>query len=218
MAAVPVFDVNGERTGEVEIDPALLGGRVRTALLKQAIVAHLDHQRQRSARTRSRGMVVGSTRKIYRQKGTGRARMGTLRTVIRRGGGVAFAKQAPFGRKTLPRKMRTLARNSAVLAKIQSQDALIIDGLELDAPKTRVMAKLLAGVGASRGCVFATRGPDANVYLSGRNLPKTEIRAVEQLNAYEVLRRPKLVFTKPAFEAFCQMAEAGRSGSRNRQG
>jgi len=163
-------------------------------------------------------MVVGSTRKLYRQKGTGRARAGTVRTGIRRGGGVTFAKQGPFPRKVLPRKMRSLARNSAVLAKIQSQDALVVDGFELDEPKTRVMVKLLTEVGAATGCVFATREPDANVYLSGRNIPKTEIRAVNQLTAYEVLRRKKLVFTKPAFEAFCRMAQAGGSGSSDRQG
>ena len=214
MVTIPVYDCSGQRTGELEIDPALLGGRVRPALLKQAVVAHLDHQRQHSARTRSRGMVSGSTRKIYRQKGTGRARMGTVRTVIRRGGGVAFAKQAPFSRKGFPRKMRVLARNSAILAKIQDEDVMVVEGYQPQAPKTRELAVMLAKIGASSGCVFATPDLDQNVYLSGRNLPKTEIRTVAQLNAYEVLRRKKLVFTKAAFEGFCEMVRGREKAVR----
>ena len=200
MLAVPVFDMNGRRKGQMEIDPQLLGGRVRVRLLKQAIVAYLDHQRQDSARTKGRSDVEGSTRKLYRQKGTGNARAGTLRTPIRRGGGRAFAKRGPRATKELPRKMRRLARNSALLAKIQAEDVLIVDEMQFPEIKTKAMTSMLSALGVDTSCVLATHGHDRNVYLSARNIPCTDVRLAEELNAYEVLRRRKLVFTKPAFE------------------
>ncbi len=201
MIDVPVFNMAGEQTGSMQIDEAILGTRVRPRLMKQAIVAYLAAQRQGSARTKSKGMIEGSTRKLFRQKGTGNARMGQVRTPIRRGGGVAFAKTARDFRRDMPKKARRLARNSAILAKIRSNDALIVDPLELAQPKTRELAKVFKAVGASAGCVLALGQPSDVLYKSGRNIAKTEIRPVSELCAYEVLRRKKLVFTKSAFEA-----------------
>jgi len=208
MVSIPVYNVVGERTGDVDIDDALLGGRVRPHLLKQAIVTYLDHQRHHSAHTRSRGMVTGSTRKLYRQKGTGRARMGMARMPIRRGGGVTFAKKAPFPRKRLPRSLRSLAWKNAILAKIKTNDALILDDFVCERPQTNTLAKTLSRVGVEAGCLLAIPAIDRAVYLSGRNIPKTEVRPISQLNAYEILRRRKLVFTKPAFDVLKESLEA----------
>jgi large subunit ribosomal protein L4 len=213
MLAVPVFTVQGERTGEVQIDPDLLGGRIRPRLIKQAIVAFLDHQRQHSARTKGRSQVEGSTRKLYRQKGTGNARAGAIRTPVRRGGGRTFAKRAPRAAKGFPRKMRRLARNSAILAKIRANDVLIVDGLVCDPVRTKTVASMLAALGADAGCVLATLEHDHNVYLSARNIQAADVRVVEELSAYEVLRRRKLIFTKPAFERLASSpAAAGDAG------
>lgn len=200
MLAVPVFTMKGEQSGEVEIDPAVLGGRVRPRLIKQAIVAFLDHQRQDSARTKGRGDVVGSTRKLFRQKGTGNARAGNIRTPVRRGGGRTFAKRGPRTTKALPKKMRRLARNSAILAKLQANDVLIVDDLKCPRIQTKTMAAMLSALHIERGCILATHEHDRNVYLSGRNIPEADIRLVDELNAYEVLRRRKLIFTRPAFQ------------------
>lgn len=202
MLAVPVVDIQGKRQGEMSVDPELLGGQVRASLLKQAIVAFLDRQRQRSARTKRKSDVEGSTRKLYRQKGTGNARMGQIRTPIRRGGGRAFGRRIPGRVKELPRAMRRLARANAVLAKLQAEDVLILDGLSLSQPKTKTMAGIFAALGAERGCLLAVEAPNANVHLSCRNLPRSQAMVVDDLNAYAVLRRKKLVFTKPAFERF----------------
>jgi large subunit ribosomal protein L4 len=161
--------------------------------------------RQGSAHTKSRADVEGSSRKIYRQKGTGRARMGNARTPVRRGGGMAFAKRPRDFRQAMPVKMRRLARNNAVLAKIQADAALIVDGLKVDAPKTGPLAKLLKAVQAERGCVLATNGLDLNVYKSGRNIPRTEITDVAALNAYQILSRRKLIFTREAFNRFKEL-------------
>lgn len=200
MLAVPVFTMHGKQTGEAEIDPAILGGRVRPRLIKQAIVAYLDHQRQRSARTKGRSDVEGSTRKLYRQKGTGNARAGTIRTPIRRGGGRAFAKRVPRTTKELPKKMRRLARNSAILAKLLANDALIVDDLTCPQVKTKTIVSMLSALDARRGFLLAMHEPDRAVHLSARNIPHGDVRLVEELNAYDVLRRKKLIFTRPAFE------------------
>jgi large subunit ribosomal protein L4 len=212
MLTVPVYNPSGTKIGDESLDEELLGGRVNAALLKQAVVAYHANRRQGSAQTKSRADVEGSSRKIYRQKGSGRARMGNVRTPQRRGGGMAFAKRPRDFRQTLPVKMRRLARNQAVLAKIQSADALIIEGLKIEAPKTAPFARMLAAVEADRGCVFATRGIDTGIYRSGRNIPRTEITDVAALNAHQILSRRKLVFTREAFEQFKAIVGVGGGG------
>jgi large subunit ribosomal protein L4 len=202
MLNVPVYNEAGEQVGTESIDAALLGGEVKPALLKQAVVMYHANRRQGHAVTRGRSEVKGSSRKLYRQKGTGRARMGNVRTPIRRGGGMTFAKKVRDFRQAMPRKMRRQARNQAVLAKIQREDALILDGLQLDAPKTRRVAAFFRAVNAERGCVFATNGRDELLYKSSRNIPRTEIRNVHDLNAFDVLSRRKLIFTREAFATF----------------
>lgn len=201
MIDVPVFNMSGEQTGTLQMDEQLLGGEVRHDLLKQAVLMWQTHQRQGSARTKSRSMVAGSTRKLYRQKGTGNARMGTVRTNIRRGGGVAFAKRERNYRPAMPKKMRQLARRSALLAKLQSNAVAVIDDLKISEPKTKVFYGMLQKLGADQGCLLALGSPNEVVYRSGRNIPKTEIAPIYDLNAYEILRRRKVLLTKEAFDA-----------------
>jgi len=198
MLDVPVYNENGDQVDTMPVEEGLLGERVRPALLKQAVVMYLANRRQGSAATRSRGMVVGSTKKLYRQKGTGNARVGNARTAIRRGGGVAFAKRPRDFRQAMPKKMRRLARNNAVLAKILTGDLLILDQLQYEQPKTKRFATLLQTLKADRGCTIALADGNENVYLSARNLPRTDVRPVGELNAYDVLSRNRLVMTRDA--------------------
>ncbi|MEW6249397.1 MAG: 50S ribosomal protein L4 [Planctomycetota bacterium] len=214
MISLPVYNATGQKIGDEQLDEALLGGEVNAALLKQAVVMYHANERQGTVRTKSRGEVAGSSRKLYRQKGTGRARAGNVRTPVRKGGGHAFAKRPRDFRQDMPAKMRRLARNQAVLAKIQAQDALIVDGLTLTAPQTAPFARLLGAVDAGRGCVVATNGLDVNVYKSGRNIPRTEITDVAALNAHLILSRRKLIFTREAFETFKQLAGPGGAAAR----
>lgn len=208
MLSVPLFNMTGTKLGSVEVDPARLGGRVRHALIKQAIVTYLDHQRQGSARTKGKAQTEGSTRKLYRQKGTGNARMGQIRTPIRKGGGRAFAKRIPPATKDISKKMRRLARDNAVLAKIQAEEVVILDELRCPQPKTKVFAKMLSALHAEAGCLLAMHQRDDNAYKSGRNIARTDIRIVDELNAYDVLRRPRVIFTRPAFERLLERATA----------
>lgn len=212
MISVPVYNTSGQKVGDEQIDEALLGGEVNAGLLKQAVVQYHANRRQGTAQTKSRADVQGAKKKLYRQKGTGRARAGNLRTPVRRGGGHAFAKRPRDFRQAMPTKMRRLARNQAVLAKVQSESALIIDGLRIDAPKTKPFAKMLAAVQADGGCVLATNGIDRNVYKSGRNIPRTEITDVVMMNAYQILSRRKLIFTREAFAKFKEIVGAAGAG------
>ncbi len=200
MIDVPVYDTQGNQTGTVQVDEAVLGGEVNVDLLKQAVVSWRANQRQGSARTKSCGMVQGSTRKLYRQKGTGNARMGNARTNIRRGGGVTFAKADRSFRRDLPKRMKQLARNSALLAKLQASDVAVVDGLAMESPRTKELFGVLKALGGDDGCVLALDAPSDAIYKSGRNIPRTEIRQVQDLNAYEILRRRKLLMTKGALE------------------
>jgi large subunit ribosomal protein L4 len=195
---VPVYNMDGEQTGSIQVDESLLGDHVRYDLLKQAIVMWQLNQRQGSARTKSRGMIVGSTRKLYRQKGTGNARMGNVRTPIRRGGGVTFAKQQQRIRREMPRKMKQSARNSALLAKLKAGGVIVVDPLAFDEIKTKTFVEMLRKLDADRGCVVVLDAPNEAVYRSGRNIPRTEIRQVYDLNAYEILLRRKVIFTRQA--------------------
>jgi large subunit ribosomal protein L4 len=210
MLTVPIYNPAGEKIGDEQLDEQLLGGKVSAALLKQAVVMYQANRRQGTAKTKTRGEVQGSSRKLYRQKGTGRARAGNLRTPVRKGGGHTFAKAPRDFRQLMPKKMRRLARNHAVLSKIESADALILDGLRADRPKTKPLAQVLSALSADRGCVLATPGVDRNLYLSGRNLPRTEILDVAELNAMHVLSRRKLIFTREAFVRFRDSLAGGK--------
>ena len=152
MIELPVLDNSGKKVDALNIDEAQLGSEVRPALLKQAYVMFHANRRQGSARTKSRGMVDGSTRKLYRQKGTGNARAGSVRTSIRKGGGVTFAKDANTGkwRQRMPRKMRRLANRNALLAKLVDGEVKCLDTLNLDSPRTKDMKAVLDACGVER--------------------------------------------------------------------
>src|SRR5271156_2391847 len=154
MIDVPVFDQSGQKVESLSLDEAKLGGAVRVNLLKQALVIYHANQRQGTVQTLARGEVEGSTRKIFRQKGTGNARMGTIRQPVRKGGGHAKQKRPKDWRQGLPRKARRLATRSAILSKIQSKDIRVVDGLALEQPKTKIVAELFKALGVDRSCLL----------------------------------------------------------------
>lgn len=195
-----MYNLNGEKIDTVTVDEALFGSKVNAALLKQAIVAYHTAKRRGTATTRSRAMVTGSTRKLFRQKGTGYARRGAVRSNIVRGGGVAFAKLPRSFRKKLPRKMRKAALDSAILAKMLGEDLMVIDGLEVREPKTRRIADLLRNLHIDRSCLLTLADRDRNVYLSARNVPNLTVRITGELNAFDVATRQKMLVTSEAMK------------------
>jgi len=169
------------------------------------------NKRQGTAATKNRGLVAGSTRKLYRQKGTGHARAGTVRTPVRVGGGVAFAKSVRDFSQRMPKRQRRLARDSAVLAKLQSGSVVVVDELKFEAPKTKEFARVLANLKIERSCLVTIPQRDDNLYKSARNVPKVSVMAVGDLNAGDICNRQKMLFTREAFQAFLNRDEVTQS-------
>lgn len=230
MIELPIYDSNGKKVDSLQIDAETLGGEVRYALLKQAYVITHGNQRQGSARTKSRGDVHGSTRKLFKQKGTGNARAGAARTPIRKGGGVTFKKtrtREDF-RTELPKKMRRLANRNALLAKLIDNEVKCFAALDFKAPKTADFAKLMASVGIDRTCLVATDGTNRNAILSARNIDGVDVCRIDQLNAFALLNHRYLVVDKAALVSFLNetcfgsddaapaAAPAAKSGSKSK--
>ncbi|HOT71897.1 MAG TPA: 50S ribosomal protein L4 [Anaerohalosphaeraceae bacterium] len=199
MIDVAVYNREGQEVERIQVNEELLDGQVRSALLKQAIVMYHANQRVGTAATKNRGRVEGSTRKIYRQKGTGNARMGTVRTPIRKGGGVAFAKLPRDFSQRMPKKQRRLARDSAILSKLQSGQVVVVDELNFTQPKTREFARILKNLKIDRSCLVAIPQQDVNLYKSARNVPKVDVMVISDLNAGDICSKKKMLFTKDAF-------------------
>ena len=204
MIKLPVYDNKGKQVETLDIDEAQLGESVRPQLLKQAYVMFHANRRQGSARTRGRSGVEGSTRKLYRQKGTGNARVGAGRTNIRRGGGVAFAKtkKREEFRLRMPRKMRRLANRNALLAKLVDDEVKCFTSLDFDAPRTRGLKALLDAVGINRTCLLAVNPDNRNAALSARNLADVDAIRIRQLNAFDLLNHRFLVTDKGSLQSF----------------
>jgi large subunit ribosomal protein L4 len=199
MISLSVYNKDGKEVESLKVEEAAFGSRVRYPLLKQAVVMYHANKRVGTAATKGRGMVAGSTRKLFRQKGTGNARVGTRRTGKRVGGGVTFAKVSREFSKDMPKKQRRLARDSAILAKLRSGDVIIIDELNFEKPRTREFASVLGNLKIDRSCLVVTDGFDENVYKSGRNIVKTAVMPVSDSNAGVICNHRKLLFTKAAF-------------------
>jgi large subunit ribosomal protein L4 len=201
MIEVPIYNQSGQKIDTMNVDEAKLGGEVNKNLLKQALVYYHANQRQGTVRTQARGEVAGSTRKMFRQKGTGNARTGGIRNPIKVGGGHAKQKRPKEWRLDLPKKQRRLATRHALLSKIQSNDLRVIDAIKLDEPKTKLVAQLYKTLGIDRSCLVALSGRDEMLERSARNINRTTLTTVSQLNAWDILRSRTLLMTKEGLEA-----------------
>ena len=199
MIKVTVYNRQGEEIETLKVDEAALGGRVRYPLLKQAIVMYHANKRVGTAATKSRGMVEGSGRKLYKQKGTGNARVGNIRTAKRVGGGVTFAKAARDFRQGMPKRQRRLARDSAILGKLLTENVVVVDELGFAKPRTQEFTEVLENLKIDRSCLVAIAAADENVYKSARNIPRIDVMPVTQLNAGDICNHKQLLFTKDAF-------------------
>ncbi len=207
---VPVYNLQGAEVGSFTIDEASLGGTVNHALLKQAFVRYHANRRQGSARTKNRSLVEGSTRKLYRQKGTGRARVGMARTPTRRGGGVTFAKtrtSADF-RQDMPVKMRRKANRNALLAKLIDNEVKIVDSLSFDQPRTKAIEALMDAVKIDRTCLMAIAPDNRNARMSARNIAGLTVCPPTQMTVYELLNHRYLIIAKSDLEAWLNSASS----------
>src|SRR5256714_7229011 len=158
MIEVPIYNQAGDKVETFQLDPAKLGGEVRKNLLKQALVMYHANQRQGTVRTQARGEVAGSTRKMFRQKGTGNARTGGIRNPIKRGGGHAKQKRPKDWRQALAKKQRRLARDSPLLPQFQAGGRRVADPTSLEHPKTQLIVKMFKALGIDRSVLVAING------------------------------------------------------------
>ena len=201
MIELPVHDRTGQVVGNITIDEADFGGQVRRQLLRQAILMYEAARRVGTASTKTRGQVAYSHRKPWRQKGTGRARAGFRGSPLWRGGGVVFGPRPRDYRFKMPKKAVWRATASAFLSKFQDGEVVVVDELKAEEPKTREMAATLKNLGIERTCLVAIEQHDVNLWKSARNIPGVSMKAVAEVNAYDVLRHRHLLITRAALEA-----------------
>lgn len=197
MTNVNVLDMEGKKVGTVELCDAIFAAPVNVPLMHQATLVYLAALRSGTHSTKTRGLVSGGGKKPWRQKGTGRARCGSNRSPIWRGGGTVFGPSPRSYKINMPKKQRRAALLSALSQKAIEGNVIVLDKLTFEAPKTAVMAKTLKAIEAPNALLVVERGND-NALLSAGNLAKVDAVEADGINAYNVLLREKFVITKDA--------------------
>jgi large subunit ribosomal protein L4 len=212
MTSVDVKNIKGEVVGSFDLDDRVFGVEPNEAVVHQVVVAQLANQRKGTADTKTRGEVRGGTHKMWRQKGTGRARQGDRRAPHWRGGGVVFGPHPRSYHKDVPRKMRRVAMKSALSARLAESALTVVDDLVLEAAKTREMRGLMVALGLGRSALIVVAERNEDMTRATRNLPEVRTVTPGSLNLLDVLKFRHLVMTRPAVEALTEqlLKEIGR--------
>ena len=215
MPKLTIHDRKGNKVGTFTVEASDFAPYINRQLLHDAVVMYQANRRQGSHQSKTRGEVSGSTRKLYRQKGTGNARAGARRSGVRRGGGHIHARRNRDYSYSMPRKATQLATRMAIAAKIRDDDVVIIDKLEFDQPRTKDMAAILRNLGCDdRSLLVATNGYDVNVYKSARNIHGVAVAPANELNALSVMSARRMLVTKEALDTLKDRA-AKPNGKNN---
>lgn len=198
MPKVAVFNQAGSQVGDIELSDSIFGIEPNESVLHDAVVMQQASLRQGTHKTKGRSEVRGGGRKPWRQKGTGRARQGSIRSPQWVGGGVVFGPTPRSYSYKLPKKVRRLAIKSALSSKLKAAEIVVLDNLQLDAPKTKDMANVLNGLSVDSKALVVTADYNETVALSTRNLPGVTFVTAEGVNVLDVLKHDKLVITKDA--------------------
>ena len=198
MPSIPLYDRTGKTVGNVELSDELFAAPVNTAVLHQVVTAQLAARRTGTHDTKTRGEIRGGGRKPYRQKGTGRARQGTVTAPHYRGGGVVFGPHPRSYEQRLPRKMKRLALRGALTAKLVDEQLKVIDTFGLEAIKTKDLAGVLRALAADGRVLVVSPGRDQNLELSARNLPTVEIILADSLNVVDLIKADLVLIEQPA--------------------
>ena len=195
---VPVYNLAGEEVRQIEVSDAVFAVPLNETLVHQVLMGLMANARQGTASTKTRGAVRGSTRKLYRQKGTGNARAGSKKSPLRRGGGIIFGPHPRDYRQQIPRKMRRLALRCVLSAKAGESELKVIDGFNFAEPKTKRLAEALAALGVASSALIVTHEPEINVIKSARNLQKIKTSPASVLNIRDILSHKILLMTESA--------------------
>lgn len=200
VITLPVYNTEGKEIDKIELDSSVFDGRVNIHALYQAVNAYRANQRKGLAQTKTRGEVSGGGRKPWRQKGTGRARVGSIRSPLWRHGGVVFGPHPRDFSYNLPKKIKTLALKSSLSAKIKENNFLVLDNLKLEKPKTKEAAKIFfnlkLNIRKGNRLLLLLDRMDTNLKLALRNLNFLNFNLAKDTHAYEVLAAGKLIITK----------------------
>lgn len=197
MAKVAVYNMSGQQVGEIELNDAIFGVEVNEHVLHAAVVQYLANQRQGTQSAKTRAEVRGGGRKPWRQKGTGRARQGSIRAPQWTGGGVVFAPKPRDYSFKLNKKVKRLALKSALTSKVQGNKLIVLDELKLDTIKTKEMKKVLDNLKLTKALIV---NDDKNVVLSARNIPGVKTISVNNINVYDILKYDAFVISKDVLQ------------------
>lgn len=199
MPKVAVYNMQGSQVGELDLNDNIFGVKVNTGVMHQAVLAYLAGRRAGTHATKTRGLVSGGGRKPWRQKGTGRARAGSTRSPIWRGGGIIFGPTPREYGFRMPKKLRRLAMKSALTDKVQNASLVVLDELTMEAPKTKDMVNVLKAL-ESHNALIVVGESDINLTKSARNIEGVTLVDAAGINVYDVLNHEKLVITKDAVQ------------------
>lgn len=195
---IPVRSTTGEVLRQIEVSERVFGVPANEAVAHQTLVWQLSNARQGTSSAKTRSEVAGSTKKLYTQKHTGRARSGSQKSPLRRGGGIVFPPRPRDYHQSLPKKMRRLALRCVLSSKMRDEELIVIDGLNFGEPKTREMAGILVALGVQSSALIATVHPDVNMIKSARNLAGVATIPADLLNVGDILGHKTLVMTEEA--------------------
>ncbi len=200
MAKVSVYNMNGQKTGEMELNDDIFGIKPNMDVVHMSVLQYLANQRQGTQSAKTRAEVRGGGRKPWRQKGTGRARQGSIRSPQWKGGGVVFAPKPRDYSFKLNKKVKRLALKSALSQKVIEEKLIVLEDLKLNEIKTKEMKKVVDSLNLNKA-LFVLEGSDnKNVLLSARNLPNVKTAGVNSINVYDILKFENFVVTKEAVE------------------
>lgn len=196
MPKVKLYNIAGQETGEIELNDSVFGVDYNEAVIHQAVVRQMANERLGTHATKTRGLVRGGGKKPWKLKGTGRARVGSIRSPLWVGGGTVFGPTPRSHAKDMPRKARQLAVKSALSEKLRANELIVIDAIDFEAPKTKNVVKMLADL-HSEGKALIVDGA-RNTVLSARNIPGVKAYAPSGLNIYDIVNTDKLFLTQEA--------------------
>jgi large subunit ribosomal protein L4 len=195
---VPVYNLAGKEIRQIEISDSVFGVPFNEAVVHQVMVGLRANARHGTASAKTRGEVVGSTKKLYRQKGTGYARAGSKKSPTRRGGGVTFGPRPRDYRQAIPKKLRRLALKCVLSSKAGEGDLKIVDAFDFTEPKTKKMIETLTALGIESSALIVTQNPEENVIKSSRNIPEITTTPASVLNILDILNHKTLLMTEGA--------------------
>lgn len=198
MLKVDVLNMEGKKVKDIELNESVFGVEVNDVVVHSALVNYLANQRQGTQSTKTRAEVRGGGRKPWKQKGTGRARQGSIRAVQWVGGGVAFAPKPRSYNYTLPKKVRRLAMKSALTSKVQNGEMIVLDALNIEAPKTKEFVQILKNVNAAKKALVVTAENNENVIKSAKNIEGVATATVNTINVYDILKYDSFIITTDA--------------------